>query len=125
MATTSRWNGSLPNSGRTVADGRRGKHPESLELRRLRLRIDALDQQIVALINERATVALEVGRVKLALGRRAIRDLEREREVLIRIAMSNEGPMRQADLLALYRLLFKATRVLESVDRAGLETGDA
>lgn len=107
-----------------MADTRRGKQPESLELRRLRLRIDELDQRIVALLNERATVALEVGRAKAALGRRAIRDLEREREVLIRIAMSNEGPMPQAHLIALYRLLFKATRALELADRAGQETSD-
>ncbi len=93
-------------------------------MRRLRTRIDALDQEIVALLNDRARLALEVGRAKAAIGRRAIRDLEREREVLIRIAMSNEGPMPQADLLALYRLLFKATRALESADRAGREPHD-
>ncbi len=107
-----------------MAEGRRGRHPESLELRRLRMRIDGLDQQIIALLNDRAKLALEVGRAKAAIGWRAIRDLEREREVLIRIAMANEGPMPQADLLALYRLLFKATRALESADRAELEMGD-
>ncbi|MES2210914.1 MAG: chorismate mutase [Chloroflexota bacterium] len=108
-----------------MAERRRGGNPpESLELRRLRTRIDALDQEIVALLNDRARLALEVGRAKAAIGRRAIRDLEREREVLIRIAMSNEGPMPQADLLALYRLLFKATRALESADRAGREPHD-
>ena len=98
--------------------------PESLALRRLRTKIDVLDQQIVALLNERAELALEVGRAKAAIGRRAIRDLEREREVLIRIAMANDGPMPQADLLSLYRRLFAATRALESADRAGQETGD-
>lgn len=108
-----------------MADRRRGAPPESLELRRLRARIDALDQQIVALLNERARLALEVGRAKAGLGRRAIRDVEREREVLIRIAMANEGPMPQADLLALYRRLFAATRALEAADRARGERDDA
>ena len=107
-----------------MAERRRRQQAESLELRRLRTHIDGLDQQIVGLLNERSKLALEVGRAKIAMGRKAVRDLEREREVLVRIAMANEGPMPQADLLALYRLLFKATRSLESADRAGLEIGD-
>ena len=93
------------------------KSPEPPELRRLRKRIDALDRRIVALLNERATLARDVGRAKAAAGRRAIRDLDREREILIRVAVTNQGPMPQADLLALYRRLFSATRALEARDR--------
>jgi chorismate mutase/prephenate dehydratase len=92
--------------------------PETAELRRLRRRIDALDRRLVALLNERAEVAREAGRAKTALGRRAIRDAEREREVLLRVTMANTGPLPQADLLALYRRLFAATRALEARDRA-------
>jgi chorismate mutase / prephenate dehydratase len=97
-----------------VADRR---PPETAELRRLRRRIDALDRRIVAMLNERATLAREAGRAKSAAGRRAIRDAEREREVLLRVSMTNEGPLPQADLLALYRRLFAATRALEARDR--------
>ena len=92
--------------------------PETPELRRLRRRIDALDRRIVALLNERAKLAREAGSAKAAAGRRAIRDAEREREILLRVSMSNEGPLPQADLLALYRRLFVATRALEARDRA-------
>jgi len=91
--------------------------PESAELRRLRRRIDALDRRIIALLNQRAELARDVGRAKAGLGRRAVRDLDREREILLRVAMANEGPMPQADLLALYRRLFSATRALEAADR--------
>ena len=91
--------------------------PESAELRRLRRRIDALDRRIVGLLNERAEIAREAGRAKQADGRRAIRDADREREVLLRVTMANEGPLQQADLLALYRRLFAATRALETRDR--------
>lgn len=90
---------------------------ETPELRRLRRRIDALDRRLVALLNERATLARDAGRAKTAAGRRAIRDPEREREVLLRVSMANEGPLPQADLLALYRRLFTATRALEARDR--------
>jgi chorismate mutase / prephenate dehydratase len=100
---------------------RRGKGgqaaPESAELRRLRLQIDALDRQIVGLLNERAELARSAGREKLALGGRAVRDAQREREVLLRVTMANEGPIAQADLLAIYRRLMAATRALEERDR--------
>ena len=100
--------------------------PETAELRRLRQRINALDRRIVALLNERAELAREVGRAKAAIGRRAIRDGEREREVLLRVTMANQGPLAQADLLALYRRLMAATRALEARDRerAATRSGD-
>ena len=90
---------------------------ETAELRRLRQRIDALDRRIVGLLNERAELAREIGRAKTALGRRAIRDADREREVLLRVTMANSGPLAQVDLLALYRRLMAATRSLEARDR--------
>lgn len=92
--------------------------PETAELRRLRRRIDALDRRIVAMLDERAELARAAGREKTAAGRRAVRDLDREREVLLRVAMANVGPFPQADLLAIYRRLMAATRALETRDRA-------
>jgi chorismate mutase/prephenate dehydratase len=83
----------------------------------MRQRIDALDRKIVALLNERAELAREAGRTKTLAGWRAIRDAEREREVLLRVTMANGGPLTQADLLALYRRLMAATRALEASDR--------
>ena len=98
------------------------REPESAELRRLRQRIDALDRKIVGLLNERAELAREAGLAKVAIGRRAIRDGGREREVLLRVTMANQGPLPQADLLALYRRLMTATRALEARDRERLES---
>ncbi len=96
---------------------------ETPELRRLRRQIDALDRRIVALLNERAELARAAGRLKTVQGRRAIRDADREREVLLRITMANQGPLGQADLLALYRRLMSATRALEARDRARDDAG--
>lgn len=98
--------------------------PETPELRRLRRRIDALDRRIVALLNERAELGRTVGRAKSAVGRRAVRDVEREREVLLRVTMANVGPIPQADLLAIYRRLIAATRALEARDRVREDRDD-
>jgi 3-dehydroquinate dehydratase-2 len=79
-------------------------------------RIDAVDRRIVALLNERTRLGLEVGKAKAAEGR-AVRDPDREREVLLRVAAANEGPLPQVDLLALYRRLMSITRRLEAEAR--------
>jgi chorismate mutase/prephenate dehydratase len=90
----------------------------------LRRQIDALDRRIVALLNERAEVARAAGRLKTRQGRTAIRDADREREVLLRVTMANQGPLGQADLLALYRRLMAVTRALEARDRARDDAGE-
>jgi len=101
-----------------------GTAAEQRELARLRRRIDALDRRIVRLLNERAELAVATRRVKAAAGRRQIRDAEREREVLLRVSIANDGPMPQADLLAIYRRLMVATRALEARDRVARRTPD-
>ncbi len=95
----------------------------SPELLRLRAEIDELDRRIVGLLNERAELTRAVGHEKAAIGRRAIRDRDREREVLLRVSIANEGPMPQADLLAIYRRLIAAARMLESTERERLARG--
>ena len=70
------------------------------------------------LLNERATLGRTAGRAKRLAGRRAIKDPEREREVLLRVAMTNPGPLSQSDLLSIYRRIVSATRVVESRDRS-------
>lgn len=96
----------------------------SAELARLRAVIDELDRRIVRLLNERAERVVEVGHEKSALGRRAIRDRDREREVLLRVTMANSGPMPQADLLSIYRRLIASSRALEAAERQRLRRGE-
>lgn len=98
-----------------MAERRRPDEPA--ELRRLRRRIDVLDRRIVKLLNDRAALAREVGMVKAEAGRRAVRDPQREREVLLRVSMANAGPTPQADLLAIFKRLFAVARGLERADR--------
>jgi len=102
---------------RRTPEERAAAEAAAVELATIRARIDELDRELVTLLNERAEVARAAGRAKSAAGRRAIRDGGREREVLLRVAMANAGPLPQVDLLAIYRRLFRATRALEARDR--------
>lgn len=96
----------------------------SPELARLRAEIDEIDRRIVSLLNQRAELARAVGHEKAAIGRRAIRDREREREVLLRVSIHNDGPTPQADLLAIYRRLISSARALETRERDRLRHGE-
>ena len=90
-----------------------GQSPE--ELLRLRAEIDELDAQIVGLLNRRARLGLKAGKAKVRNGQ-SVADSEREREVLIRVAMANEGPFPQEALLAIYRQLIETIKRLEELD---------
>lgn len=98
--------------------------PQSAELVRLRAEIDELDRRIVGLLNERAELTRSVVHEKTALGRRLIRDRDREREVLLRVSMANLGPIPQADLLAIYRRLIASARALEAIELERLRRDD-
>lgn len=102
-------------NGRSRLGGRVGRM--SPELARLRTEIDELDRRIVALINERNELVRAVGHEKLAIGRRFVRDREREREVLLRVSIANAGPTPQADLLSIFRRLIASARALETAER--------
>jgi chorismate mutase/prephenate dehydratase len=85
------------------------------DLEALRSEIDLLDREIVRLLNRRARLGLQAGEAKKGLGR-PIADSEREREVLVRVTMANEGPLPQDALLALYRGLIETIKRLEELD---------
>jgi chorismate mutase/prephenate dehydratase len=93
------------------------------ELDALRSQIDGLDVQIVGLLNKRARLGLRAGHAKVSSGR-PVADSEREREVLVRVAMANEGPIPQDALLAFYRQLIETIKRLEELEHSGAK-GDS
>ncbi len=82
------------------------------KLKPLREQIDAIDAQLLALLNQRARVAQEVGHVKAETNAPVFRP-EREAQVLARVAQNNPGPLPSADLQAIFREVMSACRALE------------
>ena len=79
------------------------------DLDEIRQRINGIDEQLQALINERARFAQQVGVVKGELG--AVVDYyrpEREAEVLRAVKARNEGPLRDEEMLRLFREIMSA-----------------
>lgn len=82
------------------------------KLKPLRDQIDAIDAQLLALLNQRARVAQEVGHVKAETNAPVFRP-EREAQVLARVAENNSGPLASADLQSIFREIMSACRALE------------
>jgi chorismate mutase len=82
------------------------------EMTELRKKIDELDERIVRLLNERASIALIVGNAKLQRGIPA-RVPERELQVLENVVRVNKGPLSDEAIRRLYALLVQECRQLE------------
>lgn len=83
--------------------------PDNLDLAEIRKSINAIDERIQDLINDRAKIAQQVGVAKGDLGS-AVEYYrpEREAEVLRKVLARNEGPMRDEEMLRLFREIMSA-----------------
>jgi chorismate mutase/prephenate dehydratase len=77
-------------------------------LEQLRARIDSLDERIQELIAERARCAKEVGVVKGLTATAEFYRPEREAQVLRRVVERNQGPLRDEEMVRLFREVMSA-----------------
>ncbi|MFI4940226.1 MAG: prephenate dehydratase [Burkholderiales bacterium] len=82
------------------------------KLKPLREQIDAIDVQIIDLLNRRARLAQEVGHVKAETNAPVFRP-EREAIVLRRVADRNPGPLASRDMQMIFREIMSICRALE------------
>ncbi len=86
------------------------------ELKRLRDELDLVNAELLALINKRGEIAVEIGEVKRAQGIDRY-DPVRERQMLESIAASNHGPFETGRLQHVFKEIFKASLELQGEDR--------
>jgi len=79
----------------------------------LRKQIEENDREIVALLNERSRLALEIGHIKKEAGL-PVFDPAQEGQVYRRICEINGGPLPGRSLLAIYREIISACRSLQA-----------
>lgn len=82
-------------------------------LEQLRSKIDGIDADLVELLNQRAQVAAEVGRLKASQDR-DFHVPSRERQVYERVAAINQGPLPAEALRGIFREIMSACLSLES-----------
>jgi len=86
------------------------------ELQVLRDRIDAIDRELLALLNRRAAVAQQVGELKKHEGSAVFRP-EREAQVIEGLKAANPGPLAATGIAPIWREIMSACRALETPTR--------
>jgi chorismate mutase/prephenate dehydratase len=79
----------------------------------LRKKIDQIDEKIVELLNERASVAVDIGHQK-RLNNEEIYVPSREKQVLDRLTRLSRGPLSEAAIRSVFRQVIGSCRSLES-----------
>ncbi|MDE2566624.1 MAG: chorismate mutase, partial [Burkholderiales bacterium] len=90
--------------------------PSDPALASLRQRIDAVDRELLAMLNRRAALALEVGEVKKQAGTVVFRP-EREAQVIDGLKRVNAGPLKNDSVAPIWREIMSACRALETPTR--------
>jgi len=94
-------------------------HSPPATLAELRSRIDALDGQLLALLNQRAQVAEQVGALKKREGTPFFRP-DRVAQVIDSISQANSGPLKNAHVTAIWREIMSACLALEAPQRVAV-----
>ncbi|MGH8831362.1 MAG: prephenate dehydratase [Polaromonas sp.] len=82
----------------------------------LRTQIDAVDKELLDLLNRRAALANEVGDLKRTEGSPVFRP-EREAQVIHGLQSANPGPLKAANVATIWREIMSACRALEAPQR--------
>ncbi len=82
----------------------------------LRGQIDAIDRELLALLNQRMRLALQVGEVKKREGSAVFRP-EREAQVIEGLKAANAGPLKNDSVAPIWREVMSAARALEAPTR--------
>ena len=86
--------------------------PADERLSAIRHEIDAVDQDLLGLLNRRAALSREVGRIKAGASGIIFRPV-REKEVLDSLAARNPGLLPEGHLRAIWREIFSSSRALQ------------
>ena len=88
-------------------------------LSQLRTEIDAVDQQLLMALNQRAALAGEVGEIKRQEGSAVYRP-EREAQVIAGLQSANAGPLKADNVSHIWREIMSACRSLEAAQRVAV-----
>lgn len=105
--------GKVQTPGDAAAGAKAAKH-----LGEVRTKIDAIDKALVKLLNDRASLVVQVGKYKRAAGL-PIYAPHREAEVLDKVIRVNQGPLPDRTLEGVYRELMSGSFQLQQPLRIG------
>jgi len=83
-----------------------------MTIEELRQQIDALDRQLVELLNERARAALMIGHLKASLSL-PVYEPAREKVIYANVRAANKGPLPDIELTHIYERIIDVVRALQ------------
>lgn len=98
------------------SSGPPGADDQDANLKALRAQIDKLDLQILELLNKRAAVAGQIGKLKANQGGEVF-SAAREEEVLQNVLAANPGPLSEVIIKSIFRELISGSRAVQKVQR--------
>jgi chorismate mutase / prephenate dehydratase len=96
-----------------------------MRLEELRIETDAIDTEIMALLNKRVTLAVEIGNIKANAGMPVV-DVGNAIRILNRVSKMNEGLMRADTVESIFRPILEESRRIqrEACERLALVEED-
>lgn len=91
---------------------------KTVDMETIRIRINQLDDELLRIFNERASLALEIGEVKKHKGL-PIYDPQREKLIFKRMQEKNTGPLDNAAIIRLFERVIDESRSIERVHAKG------
>ena len=88
---------------------KRGKNNLLRQLKENRKKIDLIDRKLLSLLNQRLSIALEIGKIKRERGEK-IYNPKRENEILERLNLKNRGPLKYEDLNKIFKKIMLICR---------------
>ncbi|MEA3363057.1 MAG: chorismate mutase [Thermodesulfobacteriota bacterium] len=89
-----------------------------MDIDTIRKKINQLDNDLLRIFNERAALALEIGKVKKSLDL-PIYDPKREKLIFERIQRENNGPLDNSAIIRLFERVIDESRSLERIQTKG------
>jgi chorismate mutase len=95
-----------------------------MTIEELRVRIDALDRQLVELLSERARAAQMIGNLKAATSL-PVYEPEREKTIYANVRAANKGPLPDIELTHIYERIIDVMRALQRNELASQRSAQA
>jgi chorismate mutase-like protein len=95
-----------------------------MTIEELRIRIDALDRQLVELLSERARAAQMIGHLKAATSL-PVYEPDREKIIYANVRAANKGPLPDIELTHIYERIIDVMRALQRNELASERNAQA
>ena len=86
----------------------------SKKINKLRKEIDKIDQDLIALLKNRFSIAKEIGQVKTS-NSFDINDIDRENEIIKNLSIKANNDLKKEDISNIFKLIFSISKNLQKI----------